>query len=162
MLTDVKLPADPPWWVWLPLVFVTISLFAAALALTPRLNVVQVNDLDAVAAFFRRRIAYGGRLVSIAGVSFALAIPAAFPVAVLLSRGEQPVQTKPTIRPALRITHGDAGNHSLAVAIDVTDVPQGGTATAEVRGWKGADNKLIMRHTGKPSAEGTVSASVDL
>ena len=84
MVSTLKVPESPDWWLWLPLLFVTISLTAATIALTPTYSSVRVNDLDAVAEDFRCRIQRGGWLIKTAGLTFALAILTTFPVALVL------------------------------------------------------------------------------
>ncbi|HEX6097885.1 MAG TPA: hypothetical protein VF432_16280 [Thermoanaerobaculia bacterium] len=84
MVSQVTVSASPEWWMWLPLFFVTISLTAATIALTPTYSSVRVNDLDAVAEDFRCRIQRGGWLIKTAGLTFALAILTTFPVALVL------------------------------------------------------------------------------
>jgi hypothetical protein len=175
MVSSVALPAGTtrPSWTWLPLVFVTISLVAATLALTPHYSAIKVNDLDDVARFFRRRIRFGGILVVVGGFFFAAAIAATLPVAMWLpsvaaaEEGKSEPVSEPgpsvTVRPSLRVAAGKNGNHSLAMDFDFSGLPEGAQATSEATGFLADKPAIVVRHTAEASAEGTIklSANVD-
>lgn len=176
LVKELAIPAGtsrPPW-TWLPLVFVTISLTAATIALTPQYSAVKVNDLDDVAKFFRRRIRLGGFLIVLAGLSFAAAIAATLPLTMWLAStaaaeekteagSDEAAATSVTARPSLRVAAGNHGNHSLAIDIDLSGLPEGAKATSEATGFLGEKSAVVVRHSAEASAEGTIklSANVD-
>lgn len=145
--------------VLVPIALLAMSLAAAMMGITPRLDTVDLTDVFSIQRHYAALIRRRGRFISAAGVLFALALASTPAVVANRTKGQQP--SNPTIVASLSETGGKA---KLTLKMDAESVAPGATLSLRVTGGRQGGTKaatLLATYDGPVAGKPSVSVELD-